>query len=51
MLTTAIILVILGIIGVIMGGSYSMIGWALIIIGIIVYIVKMVKGKKNTPTV
>lgn len=49
MLTTiAIILVVLGIIGVLM--NYAMIGWILVIIGVIVYIVKMVQGKK-TPTV
>ena len=48
MLTTiAIILIVLGIIGVVMAGTWATVGWILIIIGVIVGIVKLVQGKKS----
>ena len=48
MLITAIVLVVLGIITLLVSFSYNVvIGWVLIAIGVIVYIVKLVKGKNG----
>ena len=49
MLTTAIVLVILGIIALVL--SYNTLGWILIALGIIALIVKLVKGNKGGDSV
>ncbi len=46
MLIASIVLVVLGIISLLVSFSYNVvIGWVLIVVGVIVYIVKLVKGK------
>ncbi len=45
----AIVLVVLGIIALVM--SQAVLGWILVAVGVIVFIVKLVKGKKTDTTV
>jgi multisubunit Na+/H+ antiporter MnhC subunit len=48
MLIASIVLVVLGIVSLLVSFSYNVvIGWVLIVVGVIVYIVKLVSGKKD----